>query len=98
MKDCTSADTLLRLVAKIASAISFPVGNPEFDAVLDDCIAALEGARTPAEDRTRAERALRALLDQTDKLELPVPENLRNESLSVLAAAARSAVASTPGA
>ncbi|MBQ9726797.1 MAG: hypothetical protein IJV65_04750 [Kiritimatiellae bacterium] len=98
MKDCTSADTLLRLVAKISSAISFPVGNAEFDAVLDDCIAALERTPSPAEDRARAERALRALLDQTDKLGLAVPENLRNESLCVLAAAARSAVASTLGA
>ena len=84
MTDCTSADILLRLVAKIASAISFPVGNAEFDAVLDDCIAALEGAPSSAEDRVRAERALRALLDQTDKLGLAVPETLREEAERIL--------------
>jgi hypothetical protein len=85
MKDDLT-DTVLHLIAKIAEAIAFPVGDAEFDAVLDDCIAALEGAQTPAEDRTRAERALRALLGQADRLGLAVPENLRNESLCVLAA------------
>ena len=82
----TAADTPLRLVAKIAEAIAFPVGNPEFDSVLDDCIAALEGAPSPAEDRVRAERALRALLAQTDKLGLAVPENLREEAERILGA------------
>ena len=92
--DIDSADMALRLIAKISSAISFPVGNAEFDAVLDDCIAALEGAPSPAEDRARAEQALRSLLGQVDKLGLSVPEDLRDESLGVLAAAV--AAANTP--
>ncbi len=92
--DIDSVDMALRLIAKITSAISFPVGNAEFDAVLDDCIAALEGAPSPAEDRARAERSLRALLDQTDRLGIPVPEDLRNEIMLVLAAAV--AAANTP--
>ena len=85
--DIDPADIVLHLIARITDSIEFPVGDAEFDAVLDDCIAALEGAPSPAEDRARAERALRALLDQTDRLGLPVPEDLRNESLAVLAAA-----------
>ena len=90
------ADIVLHLIARITDSIEFPVGDAEFDAVLDDCIAALEGAPSPAEDRARAERSLRALLGQTDRLGLPVPKELRDESLGVLAAAA--AAASTPGA
>ena len=92
--DIDSVDMALRLIAKITSAISFPVGNAEFDEVLDDCIAALEGAPSPAEDRARAEQALRALMGQVDKLGLSVPEDLRVESLGVLAAAV--AAANTP--
>ncbi len=84
--DTNPADTILHFIAKITDAIEFPVGDAEFDAVLDDCIAALEGASSPAEDRARAERSLRALLDQTDRLGIPVPEDLRNESMLVLAA------------
>ncbi len=84
--DTNPADTILHFIAKITDAIEFPVGDAEFDAALDDCIAALEGASSPAEDRARAERSLRALLDQTDRLGIPVPEDLRNESLLVLAA------------
>ncbi len=84
--DIYPADIVLHLIARITDAIAFPVGDAEFDAVLDDCIAALEGASSPAEDRARAERSLRALLDQTDRLGIPVPEDLRNESLLVLAA------------
>ena len=83
--DTNPADTILHFVAKITDAIEFPVGDAEFDAVLDDCIAALEGAPSPAEDRARAERSLRALLDQTDRLGIPVPEDLRDESMRVLA-------------
>ena len=74
------ADIVLHLIARITDAISFPVGNAEFDAVLDDCIAALEGSPSPAEDRARAERSLRALLDQTSKLGLAVPDSLREEA------------------
>ncbi len=96
--DIDPADIVLHLIARITDAIAFPVGDAEFDAVLDDCIAALEGAPSPAEDRARAERSLRALLDQTDRLGIPVPEDLRDESLGVLAAAAGSPAASTPGA
>ncbi len=84
--DIDPADTLLHLIARITDAIAFPVGNAEFDAVLDDCIAALEGAPSPAEDRAHAERALRDLLGQTDRLGLPVPKELRDESLCALAA------------
>ena len=84
--DTNPADTILHFIAKITDAIEFPVGDAEFDAVLDDCIAALEGAPSPAEDRARAERSLRALLDQTDRLGIPVPEDLRNEIMLVLAA------------
>ncbi|MBQ6102800.1 MAG: hypothetical protein IJL06_03925 [Kiritimatiellae bacterium] len=73
-------DIVLHLIARITDAISFPVGNAEFDAVLDDCIAALEGSPSPAEDRARAERSLRALLDQTSKLGLAVPDSLREEA------------------
>ena len=80
------ADIVLHLIARITDAIEFPVGDAEFDAVLDDCIAALEGAPSPAEDRARAERSLRALLGQTDRLGIPVPEDLRAESLGVFAA------------
>jgi len=83
--DIDPADRALRLISKITFAIPFPAGNAEFDAVLDGCIAALEGAPSPAEDRVRAEQALRALLDQTDKLGIPVPEDLRDESVRVLA-------------
>lgn len=90
--DIDPADIVLHLIARITDSIEFRVGDAEFDAVLDDCIAALEGAPSPAEDRARAERALRALLDQTDRLGLSVPEDLRAESLVALAAAA----ASTP--
>jgi hypothetical protein len=86
------ADTMLHLVARITDAIAFPVGDAEFDAVLGDGIAALEGAPSPAEDLARAERSLRALMDQVDRLGLSVPEDLRAESLVALAAAA----ASTP--
>ena len=96
--DIDSVDMALRLIAKITSAISFPVGNAEFDAVLDDCIAALAGSPSPAEDRAHAERALRAILDQTDRLGIPVPEDLRNESLGVFAAGGQAAAANTPGA
>ncbi len=96
--DTNPADTILHFIAKITDAIEFPVGDAEFDAALDDCIAALEGAPSPAEDRAHAERALRALLDQTDRHGIPVPEDLRDESLGVLAAAAGSPAASTPGA
>ena len=63
--DIDPADIVLHLIARITDSIEFPVGDAEFDAVLDDCIAALEGAPSPAEDRARAERSLRALLDQT---------------------------------
>ena len=78
--DTNPADTILHFIAKITDAIEFPVGDAEFDAVLDDCIAALEGAPSPAEDRARAERSLRALLDQTSKLGLAVPDSLREEA------------------
>jgi len=78
--DTNPADTILHFIAKITDAIEFPVGDAEFDAVLDDCIAALEGAPSPAEDRARAERALRALLDQTSKLGLAVPDSLREKA------------------
>lgn len=89
------ADIVLHLIARITDAIEFPVGDAEFDAALDDCIAALEGTPSPAEDRARAEQALRAIMAQIDKLGIPVPEDLRDESLGVLAAAV--AAANTPG-
>ena len=81
------ADIVLHLIARITDAIAFPTGNAEFDAVLDDCIAALEGAPSPAEDGARAERALRALMGQVDRLGIPVPKDLHDESLGALAAA-----------
>ena len=84
--DIDPADIVLHLIARITDSIEFPVGDAEFDAVLDDCIAALEGSPSLAEDRARAERSLRALLDQTDRLGIPVPEDLRNEIMLVLAA------------
>ena len=96
--DTNPADTILHFIAKITDAIEFPVGDAEFDAALDDCIAALAGFPSPEEDRARAERALRALLDQTDRLGIPVPEDLRNESLGVFAAGGQAAAANTPGA
>lgn len=95
--DTNPADTILHLVAKITAAIEFPVGDAEFDAALDDCLAALAGSPSPAEDRAHAERALRGLLGQTDRLGLPVPKNLRDESLCALAAGKPHA-ASMPGA
>ena len=84
--DIDPADIVLHLIARITDSIEFPVGDAEFDAVLDDCIAALAGSPSPAEDRAHAERSLRALLDQTDRLGIPVPEDLRNEIMLVLAA------------
>ena len=84
--DTNPADTILHFIAKITDAIEFPVGDAEFDAALDDCIAALAGSPSPAEDRAHAERALRGLLGQIDRRGLPVPEDLRSESLGVLAA------------
>ena len=96
--DTNPADTILHFIAKITDAIEFPVGDAEFDAALDDCIAALAGFPSPEEDRARAERALRALMGQVDRLGIPVPEDLRAESLGVFAAAAGSPAASTPGA
>ena len=80
------ADIVLHFIAKITDAIEFPVGDAEFDAALDDCIAALAGSPSTAEDRAHAERALRGLLGQTDRLGLPVPKELRDESLCALAA------------
>ena len=85
--DTNPADTILHFIAKITDAIEFPVGDAEFDAALDDCIAALAESPSPAEDRAHAERALRGLLGQTDRLGLPVPKELRDESLGMLAAA-----------
>ena len=84
--DIDPADIVLHLIARITDSIEFPVGDAEFDAVLDDCIAALAGSPSPAEDRAHAERALRGLLGQTDRLGIPVPEDLRNEIMLVLAA------------
>ena len=96
--DTNPADTILHFIVKITDAIAFPVGDTEFDAALDDCIAALAGSPSPEEDRAHAERALRDLLGQIDRLGLPVPKDLRSESLGVLAAAGRQPAASTPGA
>lgn len=96
--DTNPADTILHFIAKITDAIEFPVGDAEFDAALDDCIAALAGAPSPEEDRAHAERALRGLLGQTDRLGIPVPEDLRAESLGVFAAGGQAAAANTPGA
>lgn len=96
--DTNPADTILHFIAKITDAIEFPVGDAEFDAALDDCIAALAGAPSPAEDRAHAERALRGLLGQTDRLGIPVPEDLRAESLGVFAAGGQAAAANMPGA
>ena len=84
--DFNPADMILHFIEKITDAIEFPVGDAEFDAALDDCIAALAGSPSPAEDRAHAERALRGLLGQTDRLGLPVPKDLRDESLGALAA------------
>ena len=45
--DTNPADTILHFIAKITDAIEFPVGDAEFDAALDDCIAALAGSPFP---------------------------------------------------
>ena len=45
--DTNPADTILHFIAKISDAIEFPVGDAEFDAALDDCIAALAGSPFP---------------------------------------------------
>ena len=39
--DTNPTDTILHFIAKITDAIEFPVGDAEFDAARDDCIAAL---------------------------------------------------------
>ena len=84
-------DEALHLIAQVTENIPFLVGNEEFDAVIDDCIDALDGKPLPAhysakgfdfpddmpEDGYYPAMALHYLMEVIDKYKIPLSEKYR---------------------